>query len=198
MTIRYLIRLRNDRGFSPVDIVSVSEQIFGILRKPHRKMGNLRISSRSIEFDLFLEDLDKMDEIKKLLDEKWKVFNIKKLNGSQASDRSTILEEGRMLFGEERFWECHEVLEGLWLKTQDEEKTLLQGIILVCAALVHYQRNRSKICLSMLRNYRHKLKWKERYYHGIDIESLRADVDKILSTERVHLFNLQYHSKHSQ
>ena len=51
-----------------------------------------------------------------------------------------ILSKGRWLFNAERYWECHEVLEGLWRQKKEGEKLLLQGIILICAAYVHHQK----------------------------------------------------------
>ncbi len=44
-------------------------------------------------------------------------------------------------FNEEKFFECHETLEGSWLKEWDaEQKNLLQGIIHIAAAFFHYRK----------------------------------------------------------
>ena len=45
-------------------------------------------------------------------------------------------------FNEEKFFECHETLEVNWLNEQDmEQKKILQGIIHIAAAFLHYQEN---------------------------------------------------------
>lgn len=44
------------------------------------------------------------------------------------------------LFNEQKYWECHEVLEELWLEdTQDPARNVYWGIIQVAAACIHYR-----------------------------------------------------------
>ncbi|MEM0293958.1 MAG: DUF309 domain-containing protein [Saccharolobus sp.] len=43
------------------------------------------------------------------------------------------------LFYEMRFWECHEVLEEKWKKSEDIfERRYLQALIMICASLIKY------------------------------------------------------------
>jgi predicted metal-dependent hydrolase len=44
------------------------------------------------------------------------------------------LREGIELFNQGRFFDCHEVLEGLYLKTEDANKPFLEGLIQLAAA----------------------------------------------------------------
>jgi predicted metal-dependent hydrolase len=44
------------------------------------------------------------------------------------------LREGIELFNQGRFFDCHEVLEGLYLKTEDAKKPILEGLIHLAAA----------------------------------------------------------------
>jgi len=44
-------------------------------------------------------------------------------------------------WNEERFFEAHEVLEGLWMRTRDRRQ---QGLIQIAAALYHVQRGNLK------------------------------------------------------
>lgn len=47
-------------------------------------------------------------------------------------------------FNEEQFFECHETLETNWLKEENiEQRNLLQGIIHIAAAFLHYRKNNS-------------------------------------------------------
>lgn len=48
--------------------------------------------------------------------------------------------KGIELFNQEEFFECHEVLEDLWLATQDEYKNLYKGLIQAAVALHHLKR----------------------------------------------------------
>ncbi|MBI4395125.1 MAG: DUF309 domain-containing protein [Candidatus Omnitrophica bacterium] len=48
--------------------------------------------------------------------------------------------KGIELFNEEAFFECHEVIEGLWLETQDECKNLYKGVIQAAVALHHLRQ----------------------------------------------------------
>lgn len=45
--------------------------------------------------------------------------------------------KGIELFNREEFFECHEVIEDLWLATQDEYKNLYKGVIQTAVALHH-------------------------------------------------------------
>lgn len=56
-----------------------------------------------------------------------------------------IMREAGKLFSEERYWEAHTVLEDLWRASKGEKRTYLQGLILIAAAMVHYQRDEPDI-----------------------------------------------------
>lgn len=55
-----------------------------------------------------------------------------------------LLEEGIALFNRGEFFDCHEVLEALWLESSGERKKFLQGLIQVAVAL-HHLRNRNRV-----------------------------------------------------
>ena len=52
-----------------------------------------------------------------------------------------FIDHAIFLFNIERFWKSHEVLEGIWKESLGIEKRILNGIILIDAAFVHYQKN---------------------------------------------------------
>ncbi|BCS91691.1 hypothetical protein L3N51_00904 [Metallosphaera sp. J1] len=41
-----------------------------------------------------------------------------------------------------RFWEAHELLEETWRKVDGPEKRYLQALILMCASMIKYRKNR--------------------------------------------------------
>ena len=96
----------------------------------------------------------------------------------------------RELFNAERYWECHEILEGLWRQKLGEEKSLLQGIILVCAAFVHHQKGEEGVALSVLERGSRQLAHSGRLYGGIDIGFLVTKVQDILRARRMSEFKV--------
>ena len=54
------------------------------------------------------------------------------------------LQEGIALFNRGQFFDCHEVLEGVWLEFSGERKKFLQGLIQVAVAL-HHLRNGNRV-----------------------------------------------------
>ena len=55
------------------------------------------------------------------------------------------------------FGECHEALEGAWKQSIGDEKELIQGLILVAAALVHYQKDENAIWSFSIRSCTKKI-----------------------------------------
>ncbi len=92
-----------------------------------------------------------------------------------------IVDEGRRLFNEGRFWHVHEVLEELWLVRQGEEKELLQGLILVAASLVHAGNQKMEVAWPMLERALKKLEGQPALYYGWDIQAFRDHFAKALA-----------------
>src|SRR5260370_41806695 len=66
--MRYLVRLTNSQGYTPRDVKMLQAKIRELLGSPE-KIGNLRISTSAIEFDLFTEQTD-LNKSKSLLQAK--------------------------------------------------------------------------------------------------------------------------------
>lgn len=50
------------------------------------------------------------------------------------------MEEGVKLFNEQKYWECHEALEDVWMEDQqDPARNVYWAIIQVAAAMIHYR-----------------------------------------------------------
>jgi hypothetical protein len=98
--------------------------------------------------------------------------------------------ESRVYFNAERYWECHEVLEGVWRQKQGAEKSLLQGLILVCAAFVHYQKGEEEVALRVLARGAKQLDFDSPKYGGIDLASLQANVQSILEKKKFSNFRV--------
>jgi len=66
----------------------------------------------------------------------------------------------------------------------------VQGIILVAASLVHYQKDEDKICLSVLRRALDKLSNSSGIYHKIDIDALKNKVNQIYDSKKITTFRI--------
>lgn len=149
------------------------------------QVGNLRVSNRAVEFDLFAEKeeliFDLIPRVEQALSE---IVTLKKLNGGAENSLDVAVALSATLYGEERFWEVHEVLEAVWKGSVGEEKRLLQGVILVAAALVHLQKGRRERYHSIMGRALDRLRGQGSYI-GLDVESLRRDVELIVTRGKV-------------
>jgi hypothetical protein len=177
--MRYLIRLANNESYSPKDVKMTQEKIRKLLGAED-KIGNLRISSSAIEFDLFAEPPD-LKRVKGLLETKISAVVTLRSIDPRASSRQNheTLQEGIDLFNQERFWEAHEVLEEIWHPATGVDREVIQGLILTAAGFVHYQKNENDICLSILGRARGKLGEVD-YFNGLDIKRLSANIEQAL------------------
>jgi hypothetical protein len=100
------------------------------------------------------------------------------------------LSKARRLFNAERYWECHEVLEGLWRQKQGEQKRLLQGIILVCAAFVHHQKGEDEVALSVLARGAKLLDSAPQVYGPFDLSKIKNKARLIQDDRRLVIFKI--------
>jgi uncharacterized protein len=188
--IRYLVRLANNRGYTPKDVKTLQGMIRELLGSAD-KIGNLRISTSAIEFDLFAEQAD-LDRSKSLLEAKIsKVVTLRSLE-SRVSTRGEdeTLQEGIDLFNHERFWEAHEVLEDIWHPARGVERDAIQGLILTAAAFVHYQKNENAVYVSILGRAKEKLGTLNDF-KGLDIGRLRAGIEQTLIDNKPKLLRIE-------
>ena len=104
--------------------------------------------------------------------------------------KERAIDEAVALFNGERFWEAHEVLESLWRVAEGAEKKLLQGLILVCAAFVHHQKDESKVALGVARRALPLLIWTDPTYYVIDVVQVRDRVTRMVEDGTLFLFRL--------
>lgn len=80
------------------------------------------------------------------------------------------------LFNSKYFWECHEVLEDIWMTKQPPLKTFLQGIIQAAAAFYHVLGENPKGTIKLAQDSLNKFEAFEQKHLGIDVESLRQSL----------------------
>ena len=156
------------------------------------KIGNLRISTSAIEFDLFAEQ-DDLSRSQSLLEAKISKVVTLRLIDPNVSTRGEeeAMRKGIDLFNQERFWEAHEVLEEIWHPATGVDRDVIQGLILTAAALVHYQKNEKAVCLSILARALPKL-GKIDNFKGLDTKRLKAIIDQIIKDDTPRLIRIEW------
>lgn len=85
---------------------------------------------------------------------------------------------GVALFNARKFFQAHEVWEELWLLETGPEKTFLQGMIQVAAALHHYSRGNRRGTKSLLAAGALKLRLIPENYCGLALDKFRVEVER--------------------
>jgi len=101
-----------------------------------------------------------------------------------------IVTEARRYFDTERYWECHETLEGLWRVKDGDEKRYLQGLILLCAAFVHHQKGEEQVAFSVLGRAMVKLDFPSPSYRGLDVGAIRGKAQTLAAIRTFSPFEL--------
>jgi uncharacterized protein len=184
---RYLIRLAHAEAYKALDQPALLARVREIIQPLGGKAINLRVSRRALEFDLFCNPDAELHPFLTALEPIGAVLTYKRLDLPPASLLpAQVIAEARSLFNEERFWEVHEVLEGLWKTASGDEKRLLQGLILTAAALVHTQKNEMKVVTPMLEDAARRLENQPSIYYGLDVRRFLREVKKMILTKTLH------------
>ena len=88
------------------------------------------------------------------------------------SAQNERLREGLAQFNRGEFFECHEVLEAVWLEASGEDKVFLQGLIQVAVSFYHLRRRNFAGSSRLLRAALEKLSSPSRCRQLIDTASL--------------------------
>jgi len=80
------------------------------------------------------------------------------------------------LFNERYFYDCHEVLEDLWLDNDDESRRFYQGLIHLAAAYLLLFRGKHRGAHTRFRSTLDHLAAYPASYKGLDLEAIRANV----------------------
>lgn len=182
-----MLHLKNE-GYTPKDSTNLLKKARDLSTGINVTIRDCRVSRKHIEYDVSIDQsklnplveklttIGALDHVKHVVDEK--------------IEKKEAIKKGISYFNNERFWECHEVLEGVWKKCYEEEKDLLQGLILVAAALVHFQKAENEICLSVLGRGLKKLANASGKYYDIDIDKLRNKVIEIRNSGKISTFEI--------
>ena len=185
---RYMAYLKNE-GFGPKDARLLLSKARQIVEKYDILIRDVRVSNRFIEFDISLGNIEDLEKIRSIFS-----FIGQYIDRYKVVEKDLKIEESlilaKKLFNEEKYWITHEVLEGVWKKAYGDEKDLLNGLILVAAAFVHYQKNEKDIALSIMRRALKKLTTVNEKYFGIDVVSIKSQVSEMVKSSTIRNFTI--------
>jgi len=184
---RFMIHLQNI-NHSPKDAHEILLKSRTISDKMDVTIRDCRISSKYIELDVSIPEIF----LEKLIE---KFVSIGELDHARhiVDERITkekLIEDGKFYFNNERFWECHEAFEDVWKQTSGDEKELVNGLILVAAGLVHYQKDENSVCISIFNRALKLLKGKSGLYNEINIDSVKSNVVNMIEKNKISIFTL--------
>jgi hypothetical protein len=182
--MRFLVRLSNGTKLTPKDARELTLRSYRAVKEFGGDVGNLRVSSSAVELDLLLESKANLQAATQSLENQLgPLLTLRELDipGPQMEEEQEAIREGIQLFNEERFWESHEALEWAWRRASGADKEILQGIILLAAALVHLQKNEIAVSLTVMGRAQRKLTPYHSEHFGINIDTLCDNVSRMIS-----------------
>jgi len=184
---RYMVYLENEK-YIPDDAYSILSLTRNILGEYKIIIRDVRVASYFLELDMSISSLE-LEKVKSKLTKIGSVIEIDRIIETEL-DKKVSLELARQLFNNEKYWKTHEVLEGVWKHTQGEERSLLNGIILVAAAFVHYQKGEHQICISIMKRALNKLQGASGHYYDVDLDILKTNVKNIVNLTEISPFKI--------
>ena len=182
---RFMLHLKNSK-YTPKNAKTILSNSRDLAYGMTVIIRDCRVSSKFIELDVSVHK----NNLELLLE---KLASISEVDHSrhiieEIIEKNQLIKDGISYFNNERFWECHEALEGAWKQSSGDEKETIQGLILVAAALVHYQKDEDDICLSVLGRALKKLQNKSGQYYQINIDRVKQKTIEMLDRKEIFTF----------
>lgn len=186
---RYMVYLNNAQ-FTPADADRILKKSRELTNSLDIIIRDCRVAREFIELDLSLgkkEDIDKLLILLKNISLPKDLVEVKERHLSKEEAITRAIE----LFNDEKYWWSHEALEMVWKGTSGHEKQLLNGLILICAAFVHFQKNENNICFSILERSMAKfLNVEISNYYGINIHKIKIIIRQILENKKILILKI--------
>jgi predicted metal-dependent hydrolase len=100
----------------------------------------------------------------------------------RADAEDDCFERGLALFNAGRFFECHEVWEGVWKRSSGGEKLFYQGLIQAAVALLHAERGNMRGAASTWAKARQKLGPLPSEHMGLALGEFRASLEEFFAS----------------
>ena len=182
---RFMLHLKNS-DYTPKDAKNILSNSRDLSYGMTVIIRDCRVSSKFIELDVSVH----RNNLELLLEKLGSIGQIDHHRHiiEEVIEKNQLIKDGIFYFNNERFWECHEALEGAWKQSSGDEKELIQGLILVAAALVHYQKHEDDICLSVLGRAMKKLQNKSGEYYQINVDKVKEKSIEMLDKKEIFTF----------
>ena len=182
-----MIHLENN-GYRPKDSRDIVHKARFLCANLGASIRVVRVATTFIELDVSVEK-EKFDTIIKKLSPIGKLDNVRHVIVEEITKDDGI-KDGIFYFNNERFWEAHEAWEGAWKHCHGEEKSLIQGIILVAVAFAHSQKNDIDIGINMFGRALEKIGDFKGLYHNIDVDRIRKKIISMRHSGEMVLFKI--------
>jgi hypothetical protein len=196
MDKRYMIYLDNkNKRYSPKNHKDVLARIRSVLKGfPDVIVRDVRISSYFIEMDLSVYDTKEnfvSPQITTILNSVGSLLLCDDLSESKfCLAKDCVIDHAIYLFNLERYWKSHEVLEGIWKESTGLEKQILNGIILIDAAFVHFQKNELDVSISILKRSVEKLRGDLEMFYNLNLNEIKDDLGNIIEKNHPSTFKI--------
>lgn len=184
---RYMLHLQNN-GYSPENSRNLVHKARELCSKINASIRVARVATNFVEFDVDVDE-EKLDAAVEALSPIGRLVNARHIIEEEIN-KEDGLKEGIFYFNNERFWESHEALEGVWKKCSGKEKELVQGLILVAVAFAHSQKNDDDIGIGVLGRAIEKLGNTPPEYQNIDVDRIRNKVKEMKKNNKLTLFQI--------
>lgn len=198
---RFMVYLDNkNKKFYSID----SKDVLKCLRSVFAKFSNIeirdvRISSYFVEVDLSIFDLlNSVKQPNQLSNEILAAFLFVApvfywdylTDPKSFVEKEIVLNNAIFLFNIERFWKSHEILEGIWKESSGEQKRILNGLILIDAAFVHYQKNEIGIFVSIVERSLQKLRESSGMFYNLNLDEIKNNLYNIIFNKNFDTFKI--------
>lgn len=176
-----MVHLENP-GHAPQDAHAILAKSRELTSDMTRVIRDVRVASSHVELDISVDGAA-IGKVIECLGSVGPKIRARRITESETTTDDAI-RFGVECFNSERFWEAHESLEGVWLNCPrgTVERDMIQGMILVAAALVHHQKDEGAIALSIFGRASQKLQNAPDECYDIDIGAIRTKVDSMIAS----------------
>lgn len=185
---RYIIHLKN-QNYIPRQANWLLNRARSLVSDIGVIVRDTRVASKHVEFDTSVPEKSDIEEILRRFSTISPLSEYELLVEKQM-EKHEAMRKARDLFNNEKYWGTHEVLESVWKGAHHEEKDLLNGIILIAAALVHDEKDESSICIAILSRAMKKLSQANGFYFGMDLDEIKRRVLRIIETGKIKRFTI--------
>lgn len=184
---RYLLHFKNEK-YIPKDSRELVYKARDLVSDMNVSVRLARVARKFVEFDVAAEKED-LDMLVERLSPIGSIDNIRHVVEEEIGKEQGV-KDGIFYFNNERFWECHEALEGVWKQCFGREKEMVQGIILVAVAFAHAQEDDSRIGIGMLSRALEKLGTSPSMYYSIDVDRIRNKAVQMQQENNLTMFEI--------